>query len=100
MPLNNDIMLQETPETLAALSPPDVKRGRWRWRAVLLVPFIGFVALAAGGLPGIRYADGLDPASLPAASFDAVVSRFGVMFFVDPTRAFTRHASDSRKAAR
>jgi hypothetical protein len=38
-------------------------------------------ALATGGLPGIRYADGLDPTSLPAASFDLVIGNppYGVV---------------------
>src|SRR5436190_4336505 len=37
-------------------------------------------ALAAAGLPQMRHADGLDPSSLPAASFDLVIGNppFGV----------------------
>lgn len=37
-------------------------------------------ALAGAGLPGVRSADGLDPASLPAAAFDVVVGNppFGI----------------------
>jgi SAM-dependent methyltransferase len=39
-------------------------------------------------------------APLPAASFDAVVSRFGVMFFDDPTAAFTNFGGALKSGGR
>lgn len=54
-------------------------------------------ALGAAGLPNIRCADGLDPASLPDAAFDLVIGNppFGVA-----TRGDARAASEVRFLAR
>lgn len=64
-------------------------------------PMLGRARERVDGRPGVRFVQA-DAAAhpFPAASFDLVLSRFGVMFFADPVRAFTNlrqgHADDGR----
>ena len=55
---------------------------------------------AAEGVPAEFLLADATTADLPAASFDALASRFGVMFFEDPTVSFTHLRSRMKPGAR
>ncbi len=65
------------------------------------VPMLSAARARAAGLPHVRFLEAdAQTHRFPASSFDLLFSRFGVMFFVDPTTAFTNLRAALRPTGR
>jgi SAM-dependent methyltransferase len=64
-------------------------------------PLLDLARAAAAGLANVSFAHAdASTADLPEGGFDLLFSRFGVMFFTDPTAAFTRMRQAIRPGGR